>query len=307
MRFFLGIYIFACCFSATARGQDAQNLEHDGIKRNYLSYTGKTAASGPRPLLVYLHGYRPPEWKNWRYPQLESLADKHGLVVLNPEAINFRWNYADPEQMQSQPEKVGSKLVDDVGFLTALIDDRINAGVADPARVYVLGDSRGGLMAYQLACRASKKLTAIGPMIASMTDGQLAACKPERPTPVLAISGTMDDNIFYDGWIRNGIRQSSVPEVMDFWRKTNGCTDQKADVVARRAGNERDRTNVWRIDWQGCKDGAPVRLLRVNGGGHLVPSLDPDSEETTQKFGRRNHDFSGIEMFWDFVEPLRRN
>lgn len=162
-------------------------------------------------------------------------------------------------------------------------------------------------MTYQLGCRVSSKLAAIGPMIASMTDGQLASCKPDRPVPVMAINGTMDSNVYYDGWIRDGVRQSSVPEVMEFWRKTNGCTNQKAELVPRRPGNDRDRTNVWQIEWQGCKAGAPVRLYRVNGGGHLVPSLDPDTETTTRIHGRRNHDFSSIDVFWQFAAPLRRH
>ena len=37
-------------------------------------------------------------------------------------------------------------VVDDVGFISKLIDDLVDRKIADPARIYVIGDSRGGLM-----------------------------------------------------------------------------------------------------------------------------------------------------------------
>lgn len=297
--------IFA--FPGPVRSEDAIVFRSGDLDRKYLQYIGQADAPGPKPLLLYLHGARPPEWKNVRWPQLTGLADEHGLVVLNPEAVGFRWNYADADHMQSESARVDGKFVDDVGFLSTLIDDRIAAGIVDPKRVYVLGDSRGGMMSYQLACQISGKIAAIGPMIAAMTEGQLKSCKPTRPIAVMAINGTMDDNIFYDGWLRGGKRQASVPEVMDFWRKFNGCGDQKGDVVTRRVGNDQDRTNVWRINWLGCRPEAPVRLYRVNGGGHRIPSFEPDTDDARRQFGRRNGDISGVQEFWSFAAQLRLN
>lgn len=278
-------------------------FRHQGIERKYLEYLPKNAPAGPRPLFIHLHGLRPADWKMRRWPELEHLSEREGFVALTPEAVQFRWNYASAEAMQSAPVKVGDTPIDDVGFLVALIEDRIAARIADPARIYVTGDSRGGIMAFEMMCRASGKITAAGPFIASMMEKQLEQCRPDRPVPVIAINGTMDDNIPYDGIIREGKRQLSAPEVMEFWRKQHGCSGQNHEAVPKREGAQGDRTSLWRITWTGCKQEGGVVLYRVNNGGHYVPSLvQPRPEQR----GRRNHDISGIEEFWKFASKFQR-
>lgn len=198
-------------YLSSSLAQESNVLVHQGIERKYLVYFPKSGGPGPRPAVIYLHGVRPSGWKNWRWPVLEQLAEREGVLVFNPEAIDFRWNYAHPDAMPSAPAKVGELIIDDVGFLVALMDDQIAKGIVDPARIYVTGDSRGGIMTFELMCKASAKIAAAGPLIASMTEMQRAACAPERPVPFMAVNGTLDDNIFYDGWIRNGKRQISTP------------------------------------------------------------------------------------------------
>ncbi|MCA3626958.1 MAG: hypothetical protein IOC49_06915 [Methylobacterium sp.] len=282
---------------------DLKSLWHQSVERKYLEYVPKDGKTGPRSVLIDLHGLRPANWKNWIAPALQGLADREGLLVLRPEAINFRWNYAAPDAMQSAGQKIGNDVADDVGFITALIDAKVSTGFADPARVYVTGDSRGGIMAFELMCKASQKIAAAGPMIASMMEKQLAACNPERPVPVMAINGTMDDNIFYDGWIREGKRQLSTPEVMDFWRRQHGCSEQRGDPIPKREGVTGDRTSIWKITWMGCRQEGAVLLYRVNGGGHSTPSLRVRSQD---EHGRRNQDFEAIEEFWAFASKFRR-
>jgi hypothetical protein len=52
-------------------------------------------------------------------------------------------------------------------------------------------------------------------------------------------------------------------------------------------------------------DGA-VRLYRVNGGGHQVPTFAPDDPEWIKKAGRRNHDIETAEEFWSFARKFSR-
>ncbi|MCA3634132.1 MAG: hypothetical protein IOC63_21215 [Methylobacterium sp.] len=302
--FFVMIAVFGGALPAVA--EETRTILHQGTERRYLEYIPNDGKVGPRPTLIDLHGLRPPEWKNSIYPQLKVMADREGLLVLRPEAINFRWNYAQPEAMQSASAMIGDQAADDVGFLVSLIDNRVAVGAADPTRVYVTGDSRGGFMTFELMCRAANKIAAAGPFIGSMTEKQMELCRPAFPVPVMAINGTSDTNIFYDGWIIDGKRQVSTPEVMEFWRKQHGCTGQKGDRVPRREGHTGDPTNLWLIEWTGCRQEGAVKLYRVNGGGHTVPRLEAQSAESATRMGDQNHDISALEEFWKFASKFQR-
>lgn len=305
--FFLAVWVILGISATRPLAEDQKTFLHQGIERHYLEFIPDDKDQAPKPLLIYLHGLRPSDWKNWRYPVLEEIAKRDGVIILNPQASHFRWNYAKPEGMQSEPERSDGKIVDDVDFLSQLIDDYVAKGLADSSRVYVTGDSRGGLMVYELMCKAATRIAAAGPFIASMVEGQVSDCHPERPVPVLAINGTMDDNIFYDGWIRNGKRQISVPEVMEFWRRLHGCSDQKGNPIAKKdKANNTDRTSIWLIEWLGCKQDGAVKLYRVNNGGHRVPNFEPDNAESENRFGRKNRDINSIEEFWAFAKTFKR-
>ena len=54
--------------------------------------------------------------------------------------------------------------IDDVGFISALIDLMIKDYNMDPNRVYMTGISNGAIMSYRLACEIPHKIAAIAPV-----------------------------------------------------------------------------------------------------------------------------------------------
>jgi polyhydroxybutyrate depolymerase len=64
--------------------------------------------------------------------------------------------------------------VDDTGFIRVLIDALVGKRIADPARIYVAGASRGGLMA--IACALADRIAATAPLITGMTEWQRDDC-----------------------------------------------------------------------------------------------------------------------------------
>ena len=111
--------------------------------------------------------------------------------------------------------------------LDALVDERI----ADHKRIYVSGFSSGGFMTWSLLSAFPDRFAAAAPMSSSMTEAQIAACKPRRAVPLVVFAGTADRIVRYDGALRGTTRIVSIPETLEFWRRHHGCAHQSVTDV----------------------------------------------------------------------------
>ena len=112
--------------SVSAQADVTHTLMHQGLERRFVLHAPiSTAAPGPRPLVVVLHGSHPPpqELRDWL--PMEPIADREGFVVAYPDAIDGRWNYG------ARPDEK----IDDLGFIDALVERLVVRGIADPARI----------------------------------------------------------------------------------------------------------------------------------------------------------------------------
>lgn len=282
-------------------------VTHQGVERVAELHRPAMAPAGPRPLVIALHG-RSQSAKQLREGvgccglSFDALANREGFAVLYPEAVGLEWSYGRP--IMAPMPAIDGEPVDDLGFIRSLIDGLVARQIADPARIYVTGVSRGGLMAFTLACALADRIAAFAPLITGMTDLQRDDCRPARPVPLLVIAGTNDLAQSYDGALARHGRLLSVPETMEFWRAQHGCTGQDIRLLPLR--EKPFRTTVLRVDWTGCKGNAPVTLYRVQGGGHQVPSLAPSDERTDSRFGPRNRDIETVEELWTFFKATSR-
>src|SRR5262245_3014320 len=287
---------------AGARADDTIRHTHQGVERTAVLHQAVSAA-GPVPLVIALQGLGQSTEQLRNTLKLDPVADREGFAVLYPDAIEHKWSYGRPI-IQPMPT-VGGETVDDVGFLRLLLDDLVSRKVADPARIYVTGMSRGGLMAFTLACALADRIAAAAALITGMTEAQREDCRPARPVPIMALAGTNDWAQSYDGWLTEMGRLLSVPETMDFWRALHGCGQQDRRMLPHR--DDRDRTRVVLIEWSGCKSGARLRLYRVNGGGHQIPSLTAVADaQSEQRWGLRSRDVETAEEVWTYVKGYAR-
>jgi polyhydroxybutyrate depolymerase len=303
---FLGIVpalvALALSFSSQiTRAADEFAIDHQAIARHYLMHRPSGDDGSPSPLVVYLHGLRPPGWKNHTQTETDTAADREGFVAVYPEALERRWNYAG---QVDEPGRIQGNVVDDVGFIGKLIDGLVSRKIADPARIYAIGDSRGGLMTFELMCQLADRLAAAGPLITGMTDRQRDGCNPPQPVPVLVVAGVSDPIQPYDGWITGARRLLSIPETMDFWRLQHGCTGQTRKLLPHRVQADVTRIALW--EWTGCRTPNAVKLYRVAGGGHQVPSFTPASPEWVRQAGLQNQDIETIDEFWQFAKQFSR-
>jgi polyhydroxybutyrate depolymerase len=275
---------------------------HQGIARTATMHTPADLPAGPAPLVIGLHGRHQniAGLRDWLH--LDATADRAHFIAVYPEALKLEWNYGRP--LITATPVANDETVDDVGFIRLIIDNLIETRRADPAHIYVAGVSRGGLMAYTLACALADRIAAATAIITGMTDLQREDCRPARPVPLMVVAGTMDHVQPYDGWLFPRGRLLSVPETLEYWRVQNGCTKQDEKGIPHREAS--DRTGVWVFRWTDCRDDARLQLYRVNSGGHQVPSFTPNSEEQAKKFGRRNRDIETADEIWAFVKAFSR-
>jgi polyhydroxybutyrate depolymerase len=198
---------------------------------------------------------------------------------------------------------------DDVAFISALIDHAIAEHEVDPQRVYLIGVSRGGHMAYRVAAEVPHKLAAFSAVLASMPPASCARM-PERPLPLLVFGGTADRLIPYHGgkfFYTLGFADpvSSIEETVQAWRILAGLPDTPL-VLPITKGSGRDKTSATRFMWGDAADGLQVGLYKIEGGGHVEPSRLRRYPGFVQALvGKQNADVEVAEAAWEFFRDKR--
>ena len=235
--------------------------------------------TAPAPLLVLLHGYTSNAEFADQYLAVTQQAASRGLYVLLASGTKDALGRQFWDATAACCNSLGAP-VDDVGYLGGLIDAALAARPIDPTRVYVLGHSNGGFMAYRLACERADQIAAVA-VLAGSDAASAGDCAPSRPVSVLHLHGTADDIVPYAGGripAALGDFSGSFPgavEVITRWAARDGCDPQAVvgeplDLDAGVAGAE----TVVSI-YEGCAGGVDVQLDTITAGGHL-PALAPD-------------------------------
>lgn len=263
-RTFAAALALMCCGPNTLVGQRPYEL----IKPK--SYDG----TKPAPLVLMLHGYMDSGDGINRYFALDDLVDARGFLFTHPDGTTDSvgkkfWNAND-----ACCNYQGSK-VDDVAYLTAVLDDIVGRNNVDPKRVYLVGHSNGGFMAHRLGCELSPRIAAVV-SLAGANWFDAAKCQTTSPVNVLQIHGDADDNVFIDGGMRLGVPYPSAQKTVADWGARNGCTGtlalagRRLDADTELAGEE---TYVAAVG--GCPDGGAAELWTVEGGGHKPDFPEP--------------------------------
>jgi polyhydroxybutyrate depolymerase len=223
----------------------------------------------PWPLVVQLHGFT----VNARFQEgllrTRRSIDDLGFILLTPDGTRNGdgdqfWNAGD---VCCDFEADG---VDDVAYLTGLIDEAQTRWHIDSDRIYVLGHSNGGYMSYRMACEVGDRIAGI--MNLAGANSQAGADCP-HPVTVLHVHGTADDVVPYDGGVLGagggGRVTPGALESVEAWAAINGCDGvwdpqppRDVDIVLEGA-----ETTV-QLQHE-CASGAPVALWTIPDGAHI--------------------------------------
>lgn len=148
---------------------------------------------------------------------------------------------------------------DDIAFFKALLDLLVAKYPVDADRISFTGFGPGGVMTYRVACEMADRIAAFAEVSGGHRDN--TACTGAQPLPMLLMHGTANPNAPYAGGVQpaNGLTIQAVPDVIEFWRKFDGCTGEPA-VTALTPKTEQRR-------YSPCKAGSEVVLVSVQGGG----------------------------------------
>jgi polyhydroxybutyrate depolymerase len=240
-----------------------------GTTRRYAIHVPVGAGTVPMPLVIQLHGGGGNDVNIEKQTGFYNLADRDGFLVASPAGTGgpldrlLTWNagWCCGQAL--------AKKVDDVAFISAVVDDIEAHYPVDARRVYVTGFSNGAMMTYRLACALAGRLAAVASVSGALDyDG----CAPSRPVPFLEIHGTADANVPYNGG--KGLPEArrfpsqrdridtSVADSVGFWVKADGCPAQPATYASG---------SLVRTTFAPCAEGSEVVLDTINGGVHAWP------------------------------------
>ena len=281
----------------------AGSVPGNGYERSFYYYIPKKPYDGKRPLVLSLHGGGKDDGDDYgaRAGYLE-MADKAGFIVVHPNGIEGQWN--DGRGM-TYNRVHGNTDIDDVAFLTEVIDYFVDEMGADPARVFVEGSSNGGMMTQRLACEIPHKITAAASVIASMPVNVHKVCDPSARIPMLLLNGTADPVIPWDGGEVTIGRKTfgdviSTPKTIDFWVKHNRCK-RKAEVDILKDRAPRDDSTVKKYTYR-CGKKMQVVLYEIVNGGHSRPN--PGAWSPERLLGEQNRDIRAAVEIWKFFRQF---
>jgi polyhydroxybutyrate depolymerase len=232
-----------------------------------------------------------------RLTHMDRVADDNGFIAVYPDGIMGRW--ADGRGT-TPPDRMG---VDDLGFLLALVDEIGHRFTLDSARIYATGISNGGFMAERLACDASERFAAIAAVAGPMPEAIAARCRPTDPISVLLINGTEDPLAPYEGGMLLGPFGApclSARASAEKWAEASGCSKKPASKDDETIASGSDETVVRRRSFTGCRGGAEVQLVTVEGGGHTWPG--GIQYLPIRIIGRTSKAIDASELIWQFFE-----
>jgi polyhydroxybutyrate depolymerase len=234
--------------------------------RSYVIDLPVPAAGAPMILALHGGGGNPEQFA--RNSGLTRPALAQGYAVIYPAGSGRRsgmltWNggyccaYAARQN------------VDDIGFLDSVVADAAKRFGLDAQRLYVTGMSNGSVMAEVYGAARASKVRAIGAVSGSL---DVDHTRITGPVPILVIHGTADDHVPFAGGVgpegKVPVDWSSVDQVVAAFVRAAGVPLVKADRVIDPV---KDSTRVLASDYTDSAGRVMVRLLAIEGGGHVWP------------------------------------
>ena len=226
-----------------------QTIEIDGEPREFRVFRPEKLQDAA-PLVVMIHGWGFTAEQIERDYGWNDVAKKHQFVVAYPQGVGLSFNAAG-----DCCGPAADNDVDDLAFMTAMVERLTKALPIDDDRVYAAGMSNGGVMAYSLACRTSL-FAAIGVVAGT----QVGGCREPRPTSVIQVHGLADTIVRFDGGPAVVPGAQPVSRVVANWRRITMCQEP-----------ERSRRGPVTTARAECADNREVTLVTIDGEGHTWP------------------------------------
>ncbi|MFT4644050.1 MAG: polyhydroxybutyrate depolymerase [Planctomycetota bacterium] len=269
------------------------NFKFEGKDRAFnvylpSSYAEKKAAL---PVVFFLHGMGG-DMSN--FSGLSYKAEAENYIMVIPQAMNNpktgkSWS-AGAITIKGDTYFPNAN-INDVGFISSLLDTVSAWYNVNNEKVYVAGFSLGGFMTNKLACELGDRITAIASVSGTMSKKLMSQCTPSEPIPSLQIHSTNDGMVSYKASFTN----LGAEELSQFWIKNN-LANKTIDTL-NLSKNVNDGFSAIKFTYKGKTKSNEVVLYRLAG---------PDHNQSWYTVSSKN-DFDAINVIWDFFKEHNKN
>ena len=255
-----------------ARPADRDTIRVGSDTRTYIVCAPRATERrpAPMPLVIAMHGGGGNAQNAEMMTRFTDLVERERIVVVYPDGAGramggargpamFTWNAGHCCGYALKND------VDDVSFVSALIDTLSRRYPIDASRIYVTGMSNGAMMSHRVGRELSDRIAAIAPVV-----GAVFGDEPQARSPVSAIiiNGLLDTSVPPEGGSRGGLGRNQwdanpLPNIDQgtYWARVNGC-------AATPAKSEQGQIITTR--WS-CPRGLDVELHQLRDGSHEWP------------------------------------
>ena len=238
-RLLVSLFLLGLSLNSFAQ-RTSHTMSFDGQQRTYATYVPNIYHQDTTavPLLVNLHGISD-NALNFTGLGYDDIADTANFIILAPQALDFDilgiytieriWNSGvGAEIVPIGQVAYPNATINDVGFISALIDSMISEYQINTDEIYVTGFSMGAFMTTRLVCELGDRFAAAAPVAGTI--GEEVACDNIEAgrVPMIYIHGTADVTVPYDETFNQGgdlwrIAGAYAEEFSDYWADKAAC------------------------------------------------------------------------------------
>ncbi len=261
--------VFLLLFTTAALSSELveEQLVVDGLTRSYAINELETKKL--KPLIIALHGGGS-RWDKFTYKTTQSTllnaANNKQAVIIFPQGIKNHWN---------DGRKHLDNDINDVSFISSLIDYSIKNYGVDKNKIYIVGFSNGGFMSMRLAIELSDKITGAAAVSAQLSEA-IQHKKMKGNVSFMLINGSQDPIVPYKGGEMKSFRFAksrgtllSTQETLNYFLVANQCSKDKEKIYFN--NKKFDKTSISIENYDNCDHNTKVKLITVNKGGHTWP------------------------------------
>jgi polyhydroxybutyrate depolymerase len=270
-------------------------VAHEGYKRSfYVHVPAGYNPQQPSPALLVFHQEGSNARAMSRLAKFNDLADQNGFLVVYPEGVGT-WNdgrRGDAQQM------------DDVGFVSAILNTLERKWHLDRTAVYACGYSDGGFFAQYLALKLQGQIQAVASVAGTISQVLINKMRLKGNCSMMYILGTEDKIVPFNGGPINpgshGYNRgvgASASQAINFWLQGNKCgSDYTHDEYPDVRGT--DGTSVRVARYANCPNNHEVIVYAIVGGGHGWPQVKSSGKQAQ---GQTTRDFDSSAVIFQFM------
>jgi polyhydroxybutyrate depolymerase len=278
------VLCFLVCAAQAQKGKfTTLTTTWNKLTRTYSVYVPPVLQENPA-LVMALHGTQvavqsnPPLTVCTKNMGWDALADANGFLLIcpissyvpgGPDGGRFYWeSYGRLADFPVAP--------DDAGFLRSLVvamEKPASSGGfgVNPARVFVMGFSSGGMMTHRMCIANADVVAACAPVSGPLWVGnpKIVIPSPSQPVSIMELHGDVDPTVPYCGglfwtYAHGKIPVPSVDVDLDYWLNADGLVPNQTPLCS----NGSPSANVFGLDFKSTDGKTEVQFVRELGLGH---------------------------------------